>query len=286
MTGPKDISSEQFIPYLLNELSDEERDRIEESFFDDDAVFYELADAENDLADQYVSGRMTDETRLRFVKSLGSSPERREKVADAAVMRRLILESSTSAKTDGVSNKVSWLKNLTDWVFGHKMMLGVSFASLVLVAGTGIALMTAIIVLNSIQHGDAPLPYNRPAMTPRPDMNSNRMATLPTPVPGTPPFVLSPDDKGTPAVLNLNQNENAVRVELKVPADISALYVEVYLDDVRISDHVDVRDSGSRDKAVTVTISTKDLKASAHQFRVKDLQGREFTYRFTLKRRN
>jgi hypothetical protein len=80
---------ERLVGYLLGELAAPEQETVEESYVGDAAAFQRLLAAEEDLIDTYVAGGLSPERRLRFERHfLGTSPERRERVAFARALAR------------------------------------------------------------------------------------------------------------------------------------------------------------------------------------------------------
>jgi anti-sigma factor RsiW len=68
------------IKYLLGELSEQERDRIEDKYFADDALHERLLALEEDLTDAYVCGQLSSEQNQHFEKWFLRSPERLERL--------------------------------------------------------------------------------------------------------------------------------------------------------------------------------------------------------------
>lgn len=73
--------------YLYNEMSDEEHAAMEEKFFENDELFFEIADTENRLVDLYAKGELAGEELQRFESSLNQLPKRRAKVANAVALQ-------------------------------------------------------------------------------------------------------------------------------------------------------------------------------------------------------
>jgi outer membrane murein-binding lipoprotein Lpp len=75
--------------YLLGDLSEDERTRLEESFFVDDAQFESLEFAEDELIDTYVRNTLSPEKQKQFRAKLLTSPRLQERVNFArALMQR------------------------------------------------------------------------------------------------------------------------------------------------------------------------------------------------------
>lgn len=68
------------IRFLLGDLSGEEREKVEDHFFDDDAFFEEMTIVEEELIDNYLRGKLTRENRKKFEDGFLSSPARRKRV--------------------------------------------------------------------------------------------------------------------------------------------------------------------------------------------------------------
>lgn len=72
--------------YILGELSERERARLEDEYFADSNLFEELVSAENDLVDSYVLGRLAGAELREFENHYLSTPEHRQKVAFARTL--------------------------------------------------------------------------------------------------------------------------------------------------------------------------------------------------------
>lgn len=87
--------SEELKRYLFFEADETERGRLEQRFFDDDGLFYELLDLENDLTDRYMRNELDETDKRRFASSLEKSPERRAKLANAKSLQSFIKEEKS-----------------------------------------------------------------------------------------------------------------------------------------------------------------------------------------------
>lgn len=92
------IDQDKLKSYLFFELGADERRTLEERFFEDNDLFYEVMELENDLVDRFVSNNLSAEDKNRFEKSLASSPERREKIANANALKSFIKEEIREAE--------------------------------------------------------------------------------------------------------------------------------------------------------------------------------------------
>jgi len=73
--------------YLLGELEEHERERLQERYFAEPELYTRLLEAENDLIDDYVGGDLTNDERRRFEQRF-RSPEQRQRVEFARKLRR------------------------------------------------------------------------------------------------------------------------------------------------------------------------------------------------------
>lgn len=85
---------EEMKRYLFDEMTEEESDALEWRFFEDNEYFEDLLELENDLIDSYAVGNLQGKDLIRFETSLANSPERREKVAEARALQKIIEEEN------------------------------------------------------------------------------------------------------------------------------------------------------------------------------------------------
>lgn len=80
------------VRYLLGEASPEECSDLEAKYLANAELFEELAAAENDLIDAYAAGQLRDPDRRRFEEYFLVTPERRQRVEFAKVLRNHVAE--------------------------------------------------------------------------------------------------------------------------------------------------------------------------------------------------
>jgi hypothetical protein len=80
--------------YLLGEASDDERSRVEQQYFADEAALDRMEAAEEALIEDYVAGRLPPDQRARFEREFLSVPHRRARVA---TIRTLMTAASRRA---------------------------------------------------------------------------------------------------------------------------------------------------------------------------------------------
>ena len=100
--------------YILGTLSDEEKARLEESYFVDDAEFEEFEIAEEELIDRYVRGELSLQERDQLEKTFARSPRLIQRVQIARVLAsRLAPEPVTVVETPQPARaRLSWWQSL------------------------------------------------------------------------------------------------------------------------------------------------------------------------------
>lgn len=137
--------------YILGTISEEEKTRLEESYFVDDAEFEEFEIAEDELIDRYVRSELSREESERLEKTLATSPRLIERVQFARVMAgRLAPESAPAAPVETrspVPEKTSWWQGLFGFPTASRApAMALSFSVLLLLAG-GTTLLVAYLNL-------------------------------------------------------------------------------------------------------------------------------------------
>src|SRR5262252_3928045 len=82
-----DISRQEAVQYLLGESTETEREALEQRCLEDEAVAEEIEAFENELVDDYVTGRLAAADQARFERGCLSAPGRAEKVTFARALR-------------------------------------------------------------------------------------------------------------------------------------------------------------------------------------------------------
>ena len=77
------VKDEIIKQYLLNTLSEADREQFEVQYFEDDDLYQRLQVIEEDLITDYVYGRLTASERRLFDEHYSATPERRQRVAMA-----------------------------------------------------------------------------------------------------------------------------------------------------------------------------------------------------------
>jgi hypothetical protein len=121
--------------YLLGTLSEEERERIEERYFSDDAQFEEVEIAEEELLDRYVRGELSASDAAQFEVRVARSTRLQERVEFA----KLFAQRLRTAGADGAtSSRKTWWQRLFGFTdAGRGPQLALAFSTLLaLVAAT------------------------------------------------------------------------------------------------------------------------------------------------------
>jgi hypothetical protein len=95
--------------YLLGKASPEERVDLENRYLSDASLFEELTEAENNLIDSYVRGKLSDFDRQEFERQYLGSPQRRARVQFARALTEISQESRQVASVQ----KSSFWQSLT-----------------------------------------------------------------------------------------------------------------------------------------------------------------------------
>lgn len=96
--------------YLLGNLSDQERDQLEQKYFSDNSEFDEIEIAEDDLVDAYVRGKLSVDDRRRFEIVSSSSPRLRERVEFAKLLFQKTIASPSTVAAVEVPKPGRWRK--------------------------------------------------------------------------------------------------------------------------------------------------------------------------------
>lgn len=91
------MNEKQIDTYLFNEMSEAEREKVEDSFVGDDDLFYEIVERENELVDKYVAGGLSGRELERFERSVEALPARRKKVSNARTLREFVGEERSES---------------------------------------------------------------------------------------------------------------------------------------------------------------------------------------------
>jgi hypothetical protein len=88
------VKNETIKQYLLNTLSEADREQFVMRYFEDDDLYRRLLVIEEELITDYVYGRLTASERQLFEEHYSATPERRERIAMARNWKRVISDPS------------------------------------------------------------------------------------------------------------------------------------------------------------------------------------------------
>lgn len=100
--------------YLLGEMSEQERERIEQRLLSDDDFYQQLLINEDDLVDEFVADALPEQERVKFSQRFLQVPQLRQDVKFAMALRKHVLEAAPQAPV-AVTPRVSlldWLRKL------------------------------------------------------------------------------------------------------------------------------------------------------------------------------
>lgn len=100
----RDASEEQLMNYLLGNISEAEREQIEQRLLTDDEFFAQVERLESELADEYAQGRLSAEERQRFEEHFLRSEEGREQAAFAALLVEYAQRAAKTEDADSPTN--------------------------------------------------------------------------------------------------------------------------------------------------------------------------------------
>lgn len=129
--------------YLLGDLSEDAKERLEKRLMTDDEDFQELLIEEDELVDDYVRDRLSAHDRLQFENHFLCTPERRGKLRFSATLREYLRAYWKTRSRHGDFSKTGRrLSSLWDWLLKlipHPTPAwGAASAAVVLVVATGI----------------------------------------------------------------------------------------------------------------------------------------------------
>lgn len=137
---------EVYVRYLLGDLPEDERVRLEEDYFADDASFARLLSAKNELIDLYARGELSGRTRERFEEHFLSTHPRRRHVHEAREFIESINVASAStaggarvgvAATPAAGLMSSWWRSFAAPLRATSPALRFAFATLLLAVALG-----------------------------------------------------------------------------------------------------------------------------------------------------
>ena len=129
--------------YLLGDLSEAEQERLEEDFFCDNDLFFELLDTEDQLTSDYLNGHLSPADRDRFERRFLSLPDRRRSLELACLLQSLARPPITERpKPD--DGAVSWLQSILSAFRVHQPLTALAMAVLLIAIAIGVLSVTRL----------------------------------------------------------------------------------------------------------------------------------------------
>ncbi len=125
--------------YLLGDLPQEDRTRLEDQYSADAEVFEEVLATENDLIDSYVRGELTEVERQKFEAEYFKSPQRHERVEFARALSQVSVLATQAIPAQEVSpwtkiwESFSVQQGMPQWAFAAAAVVVVAGGSWLMV---------------------------------------------------------------------------------------------------------------------------------------------------------
>ena len=131
----KTLNDEMLKRYLLDDVSDEERQEVEERFLEDDLLFEEMNALEDELFFDYRQNRLNLKESAAFERKFLRAPQEKEKAAFAGAFLQMTAE--LAGEKVEKAPPVSFWQPLADFFksFGSPLQLGMAAASILLILG-------------------------------------------------------------------------------------------------------------------------------------------------------
>jgi hypothetical protein len=125
------INEQLITSFLLGDLSDKERQKIEERVFLDDSFYAQVLALQEELADDYVQNKQSPGKRAQFEKYFLQSPRRRERVEFAAAISGALAPSELGTTAPIAPPIPSWWESVLAFV-RPRLVLATSLATLLI----------------------------------------------------------------------------------------------------------------------------------------------------------
>lgn len=98
---PDRITQSNIRSYLLGQVDEAEHEAIETAILTDDELFEELLVVEDEVIDEYLTGKLDPEARSRFENYFLAAPERHEQLRFARVFDQYVSSQTAAATVRG-----------------------------------------------------------------------------------------------------------------------------------------------------------------------------------------
>ena len=122
--------------YLLNQLTDDAQQQIEQRLLTDDELLDQIQATEDELIDEYLTGALSKDEAEMFEKHFLATAERQQKLRFAKVFRRYVAtHASDHPQKNSDQARISW--GWRNFVSAYPLRVA-AFAALILVAALGV----------------------------------------------------------------------------------------------------------------------------------------------------
>ena len=123
--------------FLLGKLTEEETLKMEEDYFSNNSRFEEILAAENDLIDDYATGKLSTEDRSRFENRLLLNAHQRRRVQFTRNLFKYAASHPLSNEDfNSSATKMSWISAVSQ-LFSNRPLLSLSFSLAALIVFVG-----------------------------------------------------------------------------------------------------------------------------------------------------
>jgi hypothetical protein len=129
----KSKNEELFVRYLLGDVSEQEREPIEERFFADDQYYQDLLVVEDELIYDYLRGALDARQCARFEAQTAASPRRRQKVE----IIRGLMQATIAPQEAKERERISFLDRLRSLLIVPLPALQIAMAALLALLAVG-----------------------------------------------------------------------------------------------------------------------------------------------------
>src|SRR5262245_55399440 len=124
--------------YLLGDLPQAEKDRLEENYFVDDDLFVELLDAKDQLISHYLGGQLSLGDRERFERRFMTVPGCQSEVELAGFLQPSVMRQSLTGPQKSNGQQRNWRQTIFDALRPRQPLAGLAAAALLFVGAAAI----------------------------------------------------------------------------------------------------------------------------------------------------
>src|SRR5262245_20440297 len=124
--------------YLLGDLPQAEKDRLEENYFVDDDLFVELLDAKDQLISDYMDGQLSPGDRERFERRILTMPGCQSEVVLARFLPPSLMRRSLTREQKSSVQPRNWRQSIFDALRPSHPLAGLAATALLIVGAAAI----------------------------------------------------------------------------------------------------------------------------------------------------